>query len=144
LPIGLTQRLHERGRGGSVEVVGTGSLKFLRAFGGAFGYGFARNLRDLYTHLACVYHPGDAIYLFGFSRSAYTVRGLAGLIATCGIVPGSGCSEPDLRHAVKDVSFASRFAGVRLVMTRSRARSTTHEREGGHYLRVPQKPMAVR
>ena len=81
---------------------------------------------------------------FGFSRGAYTVRGLAGLIATCGIVPGSGCSEPDLRHAVKDVSFASRFAGVRLVMTRSRADSTTHEREGGHYLRVPQKPMAVR
>lgn len=38
----------------------------------------------------------------------------------------------------------SRFAGVRLVMTRSRADSTTHEREGGRDLRVPQKPMAVR
>jgi hypothetical protein len=28
--------------------VGTGSLRFMRAFGGAFGFGFARNLRDLY------------------------------------------------------------------------------------------------
>ena len=82
--------------------VGTGSLKLLRAFGGAFGYGFARNLRDLYTDLARVYEGGDAIYLFGFSRGAYTVRGLAGLIATCGIVPGSGYSEPDLRRAVRD------------------------------------------
>jgi len=82
--------------------VGTGSLKFMRAFGGAFGYGFARNLRDLYTNLARIYEPGDAIYLFGFSRGAYTVRGLGGLIATCGIVPGSACSEPDLRRAVKD------------------------------------------
>ena len=81
--------------------VGTGSLKLVRAFGGAFGYGFARNLRDLYTDLARVYDPGDGIYLFGFSRGAYTVRGLAGLIATCGIVRGSGCSEPDLRRAVK-------------------------------------------
>ncbi len=82
--------------------VGTGSLKFMRAFGGAFGYGFARNLRDLYTNLARIYEPRDAIYLFGFSRGAYTVRGLGGLIATCGIVPGSACSEPDLRRAVKD------------------------------------------
>ena len=80
--------------------VGTGSMKFMRMFGGAFGYGFARNLRDLYTDLARVYEAGDAIFLFGFSRGAYTVRGLAGLIATCGIVRGSSCSEPDLRRAV--------------------------------------------
>ena len=82
--------------------VGTGSLKFMRALGGAFGFGFARNLRDLYMSLCRVYRPGDAIYLFGFSRGAYTVRGLAGLIAACGIVPGSALSEGDLRRAVGD------------------------------------------
>jgi uncharacterized protein (DUF2235 family) len=82
--------------------VGTGSLRFVRAFGGAFGFGFARNLRDLYQSLARVYRPGDSIYLFGFSRGAYTVRGLVGLIATCGIVPGSELSEGDLRRAVGD------------------------------------------
>jgi uncharacterized protein (DUF2235 family) len=80
--------------------VGTGSLRFVRAFGGAFGFGFARNLRDLYQSLARVYRPGDSIYLFGFSRGAYTVRGLAGLITTCGIVPGSDLSERELRRAV--------------------------------------------
>ena len=80
--------------------VGTGSMRFVRAFGGAFGFGFARNLRDLYQSLIRVYSPGDNIYLFGFSRGAYTVRGLAGLITTCGIVPGSTLSERELRLAV--------------------------------------------
>lgn len=32
------------------------------------------------------YEPGDALYLFGFSRGAYTVRSLAGLIRNCGIL----------------------------------------------------------
>ena len=80
--------------------VGTGSLRFVRTFSGAFGFGFARNLRDLYQSLARVYRPGDNIYLFGFSRGAYTVRGLSGLITACGIVPGNTLSERDLRHAV--------------------------------------------
>jgi len=82
--------------------VGTGSLKTLRILGGAFGYGFARNVRDLYTNLARVYQRGDVIFLFGFSRGAYTVRALAGLIATCGILDGSALSERELRRAVSE------------------------------------------
>jgi uncharacterized protein (DUF2235 family) len=80
--------------------VGTGALKTLRALGGAFGYGFARNIRQLYAYLCRVYEPGDRIYLFGFSRGAYTVRALAGMIGTCGVLDGDKLSEPELRRLV--------------------------------------------
>lgn len=44
---------------------------------------------DGYTSIAHVYEPGDQIYLFGFSRGAYTARSLAGMIANCGLPGGS-------------------------------------------------------
>ena len=54
--------------------------------GGAFGYGLKRNIRDLYKSLCRAYRAGDDIYIFGFSRGAYTARVLAGLILSCGII----------------------------------------------------------
>ena len=66
--------------------VGTSRLTPLKLLTGAFGIGFSKNVRDLYTELVHVYEPGDHIYLFGFSRGAYTVRALSGLIQYCGIV----------------------------------------------------------
>ncbi|MHC4953870.1 MAG: DUF2235 domain-containing protein [Planctomycetota bacterium] len=65
--------------------VGTEQGKYRKAFTGAFGAGLTRNVKELYTQLARAYEPGDDIYLFGFSRGAYTVRVLGGLIVTCGI-----------------------------------------------------------
>ena len=46
-----------------------------------------RNVRELYTALAGCYEDGDWIFLFGFSRGAFTVRVLAGLIFRCGLLP---------------------------------------------------------
>ena len=66
--------------------VGTEGLKLLRWLGGAFGWGLGRNVRQLYAELARVYEPGDRIFLFGFSRGAFTVRTLAGFIICCGIL----------------------------------------------------------
>lgn len=54
--------------------------------GGALGAGISRNIRDLYLFLVLNYSPGDEIFLFGFSRGAYTVRSLAGLIRNAGIL----------------------------------------------------------
>jgi uncharacterized protein (DUF2235 family) len=54
--------------------------------GGAFGDGISLNIRDLYLFLVLNYRPGDELFLFGFSRGAYTVRSLAGLIRNCGIL----------------------------------------------------------
>jgi uncharacterized protein (DUF2235 family) len=65
--------------------VGTGG--FLdRIVGGAFGVGLGMNIRQCYRFLVDHYHPGDYVYLFGFSRGAYTVRSLAGLMRNCGVI----------------------------------------------------------
>ena len=55
-------------------------------FGLATGYGLDDNVLDAYSFLVDNYEDGDDIYLFGFSRGAYTVRVLAGLIHKAGLV----------------------------------------------------------
>jgi hypothetical protein len=58
-----------------------------RLLGGMFGIGLSRNILDAYRFLAMNYHAGDEIFLFGFSRGAYTVRSLSGFINTVGLLP---------------------------------------------------------
>lgn len=70
--------------------VGTENFALHKMIGAAFGYGFAQNIRDLYTELVHVYDPGDKLFLFGFSRGAYTIRALSGLIQYCGILDRAG------------------------------------------------------
>ena len=72
--------------------VGTANA-FAKVVGGAFGWGFSRNVKKMYRELVNVYEAGDRIYLFGFSRGAYTVRALAGFIQYCGVMDGSHYSE---------------------------------------------------
>lgn len=54
--------------------------------GGAFGQGLDEKIEDAYRFLVLNYEVGDEIYIFGFSRGAYTARSLCGLIRKCGIV----------------------------------------------------------
>jgi len=68
-----------------VKGVGSGNV-LDRFFGGAFGDGLGSNVRDGYRHLVQNYMEGDEVYLFGFSRGAYTARSLAGMIRCCGLV----------------------------------------------------------
>ena len=83
--------------------VGTSAFKPLKILGGAFGWGLARNVRELYAALVRVYEPGDHIYLFGFSRGAFTVRCLAGLVTRIGILDAQRLdSDETLRKRVKD------------------------------------------
>src|ERR1039458_4492270 len=56
--------------------------------GGAFGDGLFQKVKDGYTKIAHVYAKDDQIFLFGFSRGAYTARSLAGMIAICGLPTG--------------------------------------------------------
>lgn len=70
--------------------VGTGNLNRLR--GGLLGMGLTAKVRDAYRDLAFKYKPGDRIFLFGYSRGAYTARSLAGLIGLCGIPRNSSPS----------------------------------------------------
>ena len=67
------------------EGIGTGNTvdKYV---GGAFGKGIDQNIQDAYRFLCLNYDSGDEIYLYGFSRGAYTVRSLAGLIYCSGLL----------------------------------------------------------
>lgn len=53
---------------------------------GATGRGIHKNILDGYRYIIQNFAPGDKIYLFGFSRGAYTIRALSGLINNCGIL----------------------------------------------------------
>ena len=65
--------------------VGADGNPILKLVGGAFGTGLWRKIKDGYTKIAHVYEAGDQLFLFGFSRGAYTARSLAGMIAACGL-----------------------------------------------------------
>lgn len=54
--------------------------------GGAFGWGIDQKIKSAYRFLSLNYQDGDEIYLFGFSRGAYTVRCLAGFIYCSGLL----------------------------------------------------------
>ncbi|PLX95725.1 MAG: hypothetical protein C0619_00745 [Desulfuromonas sp.] len=54
--------------------------------GGATGKGLHKNIMDDYRYIVQNYSPGDELYLFGFSRGAYTIRSLCGMINNCGIL----------------------------------------------------------
>ena len=56
------------------------------ATAGAFGSGINKNIADGYRFIVQNYNPGDELFFFGFSRGAYTVRSLSGLIYNCGIL----------------------------------------------------------
>jgi uncharacterized protein (DUF2235 family) len=58
--------------------------------GGVFGDGVDRIITDAYQWLVDTYNPGDEIFIFGFSRGAYTARSLAGFIAKCGLLQAGG------------------------------------------------------
>jgi uncharacterized protein (DUF2235 family) len=65
--------------------VGTGNVVD-RFMGGAFGQGLVDNIYDAYRFLLANYERGDKLYLFGFSRGAFTARSVAGMMRKCGIL----------------------------------------------------------
>jgi hypothetical protein len=99
---------------------GVGTQKFLpiKLLGGAFGWGFTQNIKDLYKNLVVSFEEGDKIFLFGFSRGAYTVRALSGLIHHCGVLQSDRLPTPmALRTAIdecwdyfRNISFRSQLA----------------------------------
>jgi len=66
--------------------VGTGYSSLDRISGGATGAGIDKNIKDMYSFICLNYQPEDEIYLFGFSRGAYTARSIAGFIRNCGLL----------------------------------------------------------
>jgi uncharacterized protein (DUF2235 family) len=78
-----------------------------RILGMAVGYGLFDDIRDCYCYLMNHYRPGDRIYIFGFSRGAYTARALAALVDVYGLMgPGN---DAQVRYAIRMIRSATRI-----------------------------------
>lgn len=64
---------------------GVGSY-YAKVRGGTAGLGMMKNIQDGYRFIVQNYNPGDELFLFGFSRGAYTARSLGGLLNNCGVL----------------------------------------------------------
>ena len=84
---------------------GVGTDWFSRLLGGGTGVGLSDNVLDAYHFLAHNWAPGSEIYLFGFSRGAYTARSLCGFIKAAGLLD---------RPSIKDVwrAYMDRYVTV--------------------------------
>lgn len=70
-----------------------------RLAGLAFGYGLQQDIADAYCFLMNTYRPGDKVYIFGFSRGAYTARVVAAMLHNYGLtMPGN---DPLVPYAVR-------------------------------------------
>ena len=75
--------------------VGTEGSRFERFMGGALGDGLDKNIKSAYKWLAQNYSVGDNIYIFGFSRGAYTARYVAGMVCSYGLADFSSINLSD-------------------------------------------------
>ena len=95
----------------------------------ATGLGLTGNIIDCYAAIVRMWQPGDRIFLFGFSRGAYTMRCLAAVLGMCG-VPTQDKGKAPLR---RDMKTAKRIAveAVKKVYqhTESRKQSAASDRE---------------
>ncbi len=104
--------------------VGTNKNMVLKIMGLVLGYGLSRNIRELYKYTVMHYKPGDKLYLFGFSRGSHTIRLLAELICTFGVLdPKSFDNEKELDKAIKKLQnqfkAAIRWAWLKNIFVKS-------------------------
>lgn len=84
--------------------VGTNKNVVMKAMGLAFGLGLSKNIRELYKNAVMQYDEGAQLYLFGFSRGAHTIRLLAEMICTFGILKRKSFeNERQLDEAIQQV-----------------------------------------
>ncbi|MBC2776497.1 T6SS phospholipase effector Tle1-like catalytic domain-containing protein [Parasphingopyxis marina] len=86
----VSQSISRRDPEGNPQIIhydeGVGTTRTARLTGGIFGHGLKDNVIEAYHFLVLNYEPGDEIYVFGFSRGAFTARSFVGLVRNCGIV----------------------------------------------------------
>jgi len=86
----------------------TAPVRFVqKLLGSVAGDGIKRNIADCYEFIVNHYDEGDRIFLFGFSRGAYTVRSLANLLMLCGVPTKAADGGPLMRYrkVVKDIAW---------------------------------------
>lgn len=105
--------------------VGTGGL-LDRVAGGLFGRGLSGNVLAAYRFLSQFYAPGDNIYIFGFSRGAFTARSLCGFINASGLLTQDMCNAANQQFAWEYYRTPPK---ARYPADRARLRRITHEPE---------------
>ncbi|MGQ0812804.1 MAG: DUF2235 domain-containing protein [Nitrospiraceae bacterium] len=65
---------------------GVGTKWYERIRGGAFGFGLSKNIQQGYRWLCTQWTEEAELFVFGFSRGAYTARSFVGLIRKCGVL----------------------------------------------------------
>lgn len=80
--------------------VGSSGNFFKRIFDGATGTGITKKLLQAYLFVINNYEPGDELFFFGFSRGAFTVRSLAGLIRNSGILKSENTNQIDNAYQI--------------------------------------------
>lgn len=80
--------------------------KFKKLWSGATGTGLSQNIVDCYESILKHYEPGDRIFLFGFSRGAYTARCVGGVLSLCGIPTQNrdGAPLPRFGNALRKIA----------------------------------------
>src|SRR5215510_15095800 len=84
---------------GSKNALTATGKTWTRVRGLAFGYGLSENIADAYQFLIHNYQDGDRVYIFGFSRGAYTARALCGMLEMFGLL--SSGNEGLIPYAVR-------------------------------------------
>jgi uncharacterized protein (DUF2235 family) len=79
--------------------------KVTRVLGMAVGFGLENDIRNAYVFLMKYFTPGDKLYLFGFSRGAYTVRAVASLLRMYGLIRQG--QEPLIPYAIRMLTSVS-------------------------------------
>ena len=89
--------------------------KITRLLGMAIGYGLETDVRDAYVFVMNNYEPGDRLFLFGFSRGAYTVRSLAALLHMYGLIRKG--NESLVPYAIRMLNAAPKQKGISSLMS---------------------------
>ena len=102
--VGLIYKLLDEKRGSGLSVYYEAGIQWdswSNTLDVIMGRGINRKIRGAYGYLASRYRPGDRIYFFGYSRGAYAVRSLAGIIDRVGLVRGPRATERNIRQAYR-------------------------------------------
>jgi len=91
-----------------------------RFAGQAFGYGLETDIRDAYVFLMNNFEEGDRVFLFGFSRGAYTARAVASLLRMYGLIPKG--NESLVPYAARAAIAVSKKSAISIWPPTSRAR----------------------
>jgi len=113
------------GSGGIIDVIWRGLYNLISQ---ATGLGITRNIIDCYAAIIRMWRPGDRIFLFGFSRGAYTVRCLSAVLGFCG-VPTHDKHGIRLRRDEKTAKRISSEAVKRVYQHTESVQDITNERD---------------